>query len=102
MGGWCFFKLVSFIQGFLPHPTTTHSPLSLAPSRRHDSVGRLERSLEEGHQSFVDTRSQLEEVEKKVSTRQEGEYLGVGVLGKKGGVVAVSYTHLTLPTRSTV
>lgn len=50
----------------------------------------MERSLEEGHQSFVDTRSQLEEVEKKVSTGQEGEYLGVGVLGKKGGVVVGS------------
>ena len=35
-------------------------------ARIHDSVGRLERSLEEGHQSFVDIRSQLEEVEKKV------------------------------------
>ncbi|KAL8594867.1 hypothetical protein ACOMHN_016108 [Nucella lapillus] len=34
--------------------------------QRHDSVGRLERSLEEGHQSFVDIRSQMEEVEKKV------------------------------------
>ncbi|XP_076450249.1 uncharacterized protein LOC143286534 [Babylonia areolata] len=34
--------------------------------QRHDSVGRMERSLEEGHQSFVDIRSQLEEVEKKL------------------------------------
>lgn len=29
-------------------------------------MGRLDRSVEEGHQSFVDIRSQMEEVEKKV------------------------------------
>nr|KAG5691402.1 hypothetical protein BaRGS_003774 [Batillaria attramentaria] len=34
--------------------------------QRHDSVGRLDRSVEEEHQSFVDTRSHLEEIEKKL------------------------------------
>ncbi|XP_070199352.1 uncharacterized protein [Littorina saxatilis] len=34
--------------------------------QRNDSVGGLERSLEESHQSFVDIRSQMEEVDKKL------------------------------------